>query len=63
MDIWTYYELLLNVLLVLKNNLVVVLQIPLNDKSITMLIYTVYDVVILHPQLNTVLQYNIAGDY
>ena len=50
-DIWSYYELLLVSPVDTDEHLVVIIQVPLVDKSLIMNVYEVYHFPILHPVL------------
>ena len=50
-DIWSYFELLQIHPVVFDDYLVIILQVPLVDKSLIMNVYRVYNLLMLHPAL------------
>ena len=62
-DIWRYYKLLQISPLAFNDHLVRILQIPFVAKSFQMNIYKVYNLSILHPELQKSFQYILEKDY
>ena len=47
----------------MENFLLVILTIPLADQSLVMNLYKVYNLPVLHPELNIQFQYKLEGEY
>ena len=57
------YELLQIIPAVFKDDLAVILQVPLVDKSLLMNIYKMHNSSILHPILQMIFQYSLEVEY
>ena len=62
-DLWAYFELLSISPKVLHDHLVIVLQVPLVDKSPIMYVYKVYNLLILHPAWQKAFHHYVDGEY
>ena len=60
-DIWSYYGLLHIYPIVFDDHLVIILQVPLVEKSLIMKAYKVYNLAILHPTLKKVFQNSLEA--
>jgi hypothetical protein len=61
--IWDYYELLRVYPVVIGDILVVLLEIPLVDKSLVMNLYRVHNLPMLHPEMKVAFTYQLEGEY
>ena len=62
-NIWTYYGTVKLTPIVLQDCLMLILTIPLVDQSLQMNLYKVHNLLILHPTLNALMQYQLEGAY
>ena len=62
-DIWSYYSIVRVTPVVLKDLLVIVLTIPLLDKSLRMDLYKIHNLPALHPKYNLQAKYELEGEY
>lgn len=61
--IWEYYKILRIYPIVLENQLVMMIDIPLVDRSRIINIYRVHNLPILHPKLRKMFQYQLESNY
>ena len=62
-DIWNYYKILRIYPIVLEDYLVIMIDIPLVDKSRELNIYKAHNLPILHPLLKKTFQYQLESEY
>ena len=62
-NIWVYYENIKIVPVVMNDFLMIILDIPLVDKSLEMNLYKVHNLPILHPDLKVEMTYELEGKY
>ena len=62
-DIWAYYSIVRVTPVVLEDLLIIVLTIPLIDKSLKMDLYKVHNLPALHPEYKLQAQYELEGEY
>ena len=62
-NIWAYYPILQVSSIVKESFLIVILLIPLIDKSLQMDLYKVYNLPALHPDLKVQFSYFLEGEY
>ena len=62
-DIWTYYSIMKITPIVQDDFLVIILTIPLMDKSLQMDLYQVHNLPALHPSLGVQFTYVLEGPY
>ena len=61
--IWSYYEFLQVCPIVLDGHLVIILKVPLIDKSFVMNVNKAYNLPILHCIFQQAFQYSLQGEY
>ena len=62
-NIWSYYGTVNLTPIICQDYLMLVLTIPLVDKSLQMNLYKVHNLPMLHPTLNVHVQYELEGNY
>ena len=62
-NIWTYYNIIKVTPIVMDDCLMVILTIPLIDSSLGVNLYKVYNLPMLHPQLQIQVEYQLKGAY
>ena len=62
-NIWSYYGTVKLTPIVLQDYLMLILTVPLVDKSLHMNLYKVHNLPMLHPTLNVHVQYELEGPY
>ena len=62
-NIWSYYGTVKLTPIVLQDYLMLILPIPLIDKSLQVNLYKVHNLPMLHPTLNVHAQYQLEGTY
>ena len=62
-NIWTYYNIIKVTPIVMDDYLMVILTIPLIDSSLDVNLYKVYNLPMLHPQLQIQVEYQLEGAY
>ena len=62
-NIWSYYRTIKLTPIVLEDYLMLILTVPLNDQSLHMNLYKVYNLPMLHPTLHVHAQYEIENSY
>ena len=62
-NIWTYYNIIKVTPVVMDDYLMVILMIPLIDSSLDVNLYKVYNLPMLHPQLQIQVEYQLEGAY
>ena len=62
-NIWSYYRTIKLTPIVLEDYLMLILTVPLIDKSLHMSLYKVYNLPMLHPTLHVHVQYEIENLY
>ena len=62
-NIWTYYNIIKVTPIVMDDYLMVILMIPLIDSSLDVNLYKVYNLPMLHPQLQIQVEYQLEGAY
>ena len=62
-NIWVYYENIKIVPVVMNDFLMIILDIPLVNKSLEMNLYKVHNLPILHPDLKVEMTYELEGKY
>ena len=63
MNIWSYYGTIKLTPIVLEDYLMLILTVPLVDRSLHMNLYKVHNLSMLHPTLHVHAQYEIEGSY
>ena len=62
-NIWNYYPIMKITPIVMDDFLLIILTIPLIDKSLEMNLYKVYNLPALHPKLKVEFTYELEGEY
>ena len=62
-NIWSYYGTVKLTPIVLQDNLMLILTVPLVDQLLQMNLYKVHNLPMLHPTLNVHVQYELEGTY
>ena len=62
-NIWTYYNIIKVTPIVMEDYLMVILMISLIDSSLDVNLYKVYNLPMLHPQLQIQVEYQLEGAY
>ena len=62
-DIWSYYSIMRVSPIIMDDFLLLILRVPLVDKSLQMDLYNVHNLPALHPKLNIQLTYQLEGKY
>ena len=62
-DVWNYYELLFINPIVIDDHLVIILQVPLFNKSLIMNVYKACSLPILHFVMQNTFHYSLEGEY
>ena len=62
-NIWTYYNIIKVTPIVMEDYLMVILMISLIDSSLDVNLYKVYNLPMLHPQLQIQVEYQLKGAY
>ena len=62
-DIWAYYPIMPVSPIMMEGFMIVILSIPLIDKSLQMDLYTVYSLLALHPELKVQFFYVLQEEY
>ena len=62
-DIWSYYSIMRVSPIIMEDFLLVILTVPLVDKSLQMDLYKVHNLPALHPKLNIQFTYQLEGKY
>ena len=62
-NIWNYYSIMKVTPIVMDDFLLIILTIPLNDQSLEMDLYKIYNLPALHPKLKVEFTYQLEGEY
>ena len=62
-NIWNYYPIMKITPIVMDDFLLIILTIPLTDRSLEMNLYKVYNLPALHPKLKVEFTYELEGEY
>ena len=62
-NIWNYYSIMKITPIVMDDFLLIILTIPLTDRSLEMNLYKVYNLPALHPELKVEFTYELEGEY
>ena len=62
-NIWTYYNIIKVIPIIMDDYLMVILTIPLIDSSLGVNLYKVHNLPMLHPQLQIQVVYELEGAY
>ena len=62
-NIWNYYSIMKITPIVMDDFLLIILTIPLTDRSLKMNLYKVYNLPALHPELKVEFTYELEGEY
>ena len=62
-DIWKYYEVMKITPLIVEDLMVILLTIPLTDKSLTMNVYKAHNLPALSPEYGVAATYQLEGEY
>ena len=62
-EIWQYYDIMKVTPMVVNNVMVIILTIPLIDKSLQMNVFKVHNLPSLHPKLQIQASYQLEGEY
>ena len=62
-EIWEYYEIMKITPIIVKDLMVILLTIPITDKSLSMNVYRAHNLPAVHPEHGLAARYHLEGEY